>query len=94
MYLNIFWLEIQVLINIRCRKVLLKFIIYRKWLSYLLPQLKRVQYHDQVNENNYYISNAHGNARMIHDGIPNAVEKMSISRLRFIDTTASSYKAS
>ena len=53
-----------------------EFIIYRKWLSYLVPELKRVQYYDQVNENNYYISNAHGNARMIHDGIPNAVEKI------------------
>jgi len=53
-----------------------EFIIYRKWLSYLVPELKRVKYHDQVNENNYYISNAHGNALMIHDGIPNAVEKI------------------
>ena len=25
-----------------------EFIIYRKWLSYLVPELKRVQYYDQV----------------------------------------------
>jgi hypothetical protein len=51
-------------------------IIYPKWLSYLVPELKRVQYYDQINENSYYIISAKGNARMIHDGIPNAVEKI------------------
>jgi hypothetical protein len=26
--------------------------IYRKWLSYLVPELKQVQYYNQVNKNN------------------------------------------
>ena len=51
-------------------------IIYRKWLSYLVPELKRIQYYDQANKNNYYISDIHGYPGIVHEGIPNAVEKI------------------
>lgn len=51
-------------------------IIYPKWLNYLVPELKRVQYYDQINKNSYYIISAKGNARIVHDGIPNAIEKI------------------
>ena len=29
--------------------------IYPQWLTYLVPKLKRVKYHDEVTSNNYYL---------------------------------------
>ena len=29
--------------------------IYPSWLSYLLPQLKRVNFYDQVDKNSYFL---------------------------------------
>jgi len=50
--------------------------IYPKWLEYLIPQLKRVQYYDQVEENNYYLISGKGYPATICDGIPNAIDKI------------------
>ncbi|NET62591.1 MAG: hypothetical protein F6K47_42810, partial [Symploca sp. SIO2E6] len=51
--------------------------IYPDWLSYLIPQLKRVQFHDQVEVNNYYLISGNGYPAIISDGIPNAVDKIT-----------------
>lgn len=34
--------------------------IYTKWLSYLIPQLQKVERFDSIIQNNYYIFNTHG----------------------------------
>ncbi|MDV2999865.1 MAG: hypothetical protein N5P05_001471 [Chroococcopsis gigantea SAG 12.99] len=34
--------------------------IYPKWLEYLIPELMRVDYHDQVDNNNYYLISGEG----------------------------------
>ncbi|NEP62678.1 MAG: hypothetical protein F6K31_38120 [Symploca sp. SIO2G7] len=51
--------------------------IYPKWLAYLIPQLRRVQYYDEIKENNYYLISGNGYPATIRDGIPNAVDKIT-----------------
>lgn len=47
--------------------------VYPKWLSYLLPELTRVDSWDEVNENNYYLISAQGYPSIIYDSIPDAI---------------------
>lgn len=50
--------------------------IYPKWLTYLIPDLVRVQYHNQVQTNNYYLVSGKGYPGILHDGLENAVDKI------------------
>ena len=50
--------------------------IYPKWLEYLIPNLIRVQYHDQVKNNNYYLISGKGYPRILYDGLENAFDKI------------------
>lgn len=50
--------------------------LYPKWLSYLIPDLVRVDYHDQVENNNYYLISGKGYPRILYDGLTNAVDKI------------------
>ncbi|MFP4413897.1 hypothetical protein [Coleofasciculus sp.] len=50
--------------------------IYPKWLWYLLPELKPVTYHDQVQKNNYYLISGKGYPAILHDGLDNAIDKI------------------
>ncbi|CAD0233235.1 conserved hypothetical protein [Planktothrix agardhii] len=50
--------------------------IYPKWLEYLIPNLVRVQYYDQVENNNYYLISGQGYPRILYDGLENAVDKI------------------
>ncbi|NER95972.1 MAG: hypothetical protein F6J86_19365 [Symploca sp. SIO1B1] len=51
--------------------------IYPKWLEYLIPQLNKVQYYDQVEENNYFLISGKGYPKTISHGIPNAIDKIT-----------------
>lgn len=48
--------------------------VYPAWLSYLLPELQRVQSYDRVIKNNYYLFSGEGYPSIIYDHIPNAIE--------------------
>lgn len=50
--------------------------IYPKWLKYLIPQLKRVEYYHQVQKNNYYLISGKGYPRILSDGLDNAIDKI------------------
>ncbi|MFM6395245.1 MAG: hypothetical protein ACKPFF_01005, partial [Planktothrix sp.] len=50
--------------------------IYPKWLEYLIPNLVRVQYYDQVENNNYYLISGEGYPKILYDGLENAVDKI------------------
>jgi hypothetical protein len=50
--------------------------IYPKWLEYLIPNLIRVRYHDQVENNNYYLISGKGYPKILYDGLENAVDKI------------------
>ena len=50
--------------------------IYPKLLEYLLPELIRVKYHDEVQNNNYYLISGEGYPAILHDGLDNAIDKI------------------
>ncbi|WP_017302840.1 hypothetical protein [Spirulina subsalsa] len=50
--------------------------IYPRWLKYLLPNLVRVKYHDQVEHNNYYLISGEGYPTLLYDGLDNAIDKI------------------
>ena len=50
--------------------------IYSSWLNYLLPELTKVKYYHQVARNNYCLVSAHGYPSIIHEYIPDAIEKI------------------
>lgn len=50
--------------------------IYPQWLAYLIPDLVRVEYHDQVEHNHYYLISGKGYPRILYDGLENAVDKI------------------
>jgi|JI91814CRNA_FD_contig_121_306066_length_2768_multi_9_in_0_out_0_4 hypothetical protein len=50
--------------------------IYPKWLEYLVPELVRVKYYDQVQANNYYLISGEGYPKILSDGLKNAVDKI------------------
>ncbi len=49
---------------------------YCDWLKYLLPEFTKVQYYDEVEENNYYLISGNGYPQTITEGLPNAVQKI------------------
>ncbi|WP_013325510.1 hypothetical protein [Gloeothece verrucosa] len=50
--------------------------IYPAWLKYFIPELKQVEFYDQVDKNNYFIISGKGYPSILYDGIPNAVQKI------------------
>jgi hypothetical protein len=50
--------------------------IYPKWLEYLIPDLVRVKYYDQVKHNNYYLISGQGYPRILDEGLENAIDKI------------------
>lgn len=59
--------------------------IYPKWIEYLIPNLIRVRYHDQVTNNNYYLISGQGYPRILYDGLENAVDKiLEISKYDYL----------
>ncbi|MFN5892544.1 MAG: hypothetical protein ACK45Z_07910, partial [Dolichospermum sp.] len=50
--------------------------IYPAWLQYLIPQLQKVEYYDQVQENNYYLISGKGYPSILGDHLENALEKI------------------
>jgi hypothetical protein len=51
--------------------------LYPKWIEHLIPGLTKVDYHDQVKENNYYIVSGYGFPGVIREGLDNAIDKIS-----------------
>jgi len=50
--------------------------IYPEWLRYLIPELRKVEYYDQVKENNYYLISGKGYPSILGDHLENAVDKI------------------
>ncbi len=50
--------------------------IYESWLKYLIPELTKVKFYHQVNQNNYCLVSAHGYPSIIHEYIPDAIKKI------------------
>lgn len=50
--------------------------IYPRWLEYLIPELTKVDYHDQVEDNNYYLISGKGYPSILSNGFENAVDKI------------------
>jgi hypothetical protein len=53
--------------------------IYPEWIKYLIPGLVKVDYHDQVDKNNYYLISGHGYPNILYDGLDNAIDKITES---------------
>lgn len=53
--------------------------IYPAWLSYLLPELQRVNAPQEVEQRNYYFVSAEGYPSIIYQHIPNAIEDIKLS---------------
>jgi hypothetical protein len=51
--------------------------IYPEWIKHLIPSLIRVQYHDQVENNNYYLISGNGYPSILYDGLDNAIDKIT-----------------
>ncbi|AFM05169.1 hypothetical protein Fleli_2816 [Bernardetia litoralis DSM 6794] len=51
--------------------------VYPKWLSFLIPKLKRVNTHNQIENNNYYIFSANGFPSLLHNHLPNSVSDIN-----------------
>jgi hypothetical protein len=50
--------------------------LYTAWLNYLIPELQRVNFYDQIAQNNYYIISGKGYPSILEEGIPNAIDKI------------------
>ncbi len=50
--------------------------IYPEWLKYLIPELQRVEYYNEVIKNNYYIISGKGYPSILGDHLVNAVDKI------------------
>lgn len=50
--------------------------IYPQWLQYLVPELERVRYFNEVQHNNYYLISGEGYPSILHNGLQNAVDKI------------------
>ncbi|MGK7938885.1 MAG: hypothetical protein AB4062_01740 [Crocosphaera sp.] len=48
--------------------------IYPRWLQYYIPVLKKVDYYDEVQDNNYYLLSAKGYPRILNDGLSEAIQ--------------------
>jgi RloB-like protein len=53
--------------------------IYPEWIKHLIPNLIQVQYHDQVEKNNYYLISGHGYPNILYDALDNAIDKITES---------------
>lgn len=53
--------------------------VYPKWLSYLVPELKKVQWHHQVVKNNYCIFTGQGFPSLLDTQLKNSVEDINSS---------------
>ena len=52
--------------------------IYPKWLSYLVPELKRVQWYHQVVDNNYCIFTGDGFPSLLDNHLRNSIEDVNV----------------
>ncbi|GBL11158.1 hypothetical protein MSj_02658 [Microcystis aeruginosa Sj] len=50
--------------------------LYTAWLTYLIPEFKRVDFYDQVNHNNYFLISGNGYPSILNEAIPNAIDKI------------------
>ncbi len=53
--------------------------VYPKWLSFLIPKLERVNSHNEVKENNYYMFSANGFPSLLHNHLINSVSDINES---------------
>jgi hypothetical protein len=53
--------------------------VYPKWLSYLVPELQKVQWHHQVVKNNYCIFTGDGFPSLLHTQLKNSIEDINSS---------------
>lgn len=51
--------------------------VYPKWLSHLVPQLQRVNTHQNVDENNYYIFSGNGFPSLLNNHLRNSIEDIN-----------------
>ncbi len=51
--------------------------VYPAWLSYLIPELKRVDSPDQVNSKNYFLISGEGYPSLIYNHIPKSIEDVN-----------------
>jgi hypothetical protein len=51
--------------------------VYPKWLSYLVPELKRVNSHQNVDNNNYYIFSGNGFPSLLDNHLRNCIEDIN-----------------
>ncbi len=52
--------------------------IYPAWLSYLVPELKRLKFHDEkLDDNSYFLFSANGYPSIIYNHLPNAIEDIN-----------------
>jgi hypothetical protein len=50
--------------------------VYGAWLQYLLPEFQRVKFYDDAQERNYFLISAHGYPSIIHEYIPDAINRI------------------
>ncbi|GAB4295123.1 MAG: hypothetical protein Fur0025_32090 [Oscillatoriaceae cyanobacterium] len=50
--------------------------VYRSWLQHLLPELQEVKQYEQAGDKNYFLISAHGYPSIIHEYIPDAIERI------------------
>ena len=59
--------------------------LYTAWLTYLIPEFKRVDFYDQVNHNNYFLISGNGYPSILDEGIPNAIDKIQeVSKYNYL----------
>lgn len=52
--------------------------IYPAWLSYLIPELKRIKFHDEkIDDNSYFLFSANGYPSIIYNHLPNAIDDIN-----------------
>ena len=54
--------------------------VYPKWLSYLVPNLKRVNAHQNVESNNYYIFSGNGFPSLLDNHLRNCIEDINSTK--------------
>lgn len=58
--------------------------VYPKWLSYLVPHMKRVDFYDEIKENNYFIFSAGGYPTILDDIISACEEVNECGRYDYL----------
>lgn len=54
--------------------------VYPKWLSYLVPKLQRVNSHENVSSNNYYIFSGNGFPSLLNNHLRNSIEDINSTK--------------